>query len=137
VLVCRVPDPAAAIAQVVVGSRAQTGGRGTALDLLLRRISDGALVAGEVKFGFGSYWDRPIGRLRAPLAHVPSSPLHHAVLQVLMGAELARQTTYPAVSPGHSVVVRALGASAEVYPVARFAWWPSALKAIRELIREE
>jgi hypothetical protein len=122
-------------AQYAVGARQTTNGFGTALDLILKD-RDGRLIPAEIKFNFGTYWDRALGRLESPLGHVPSCPLHHAILQLLMGVELARRSDprLRMLRPECGIVFRVVGQRVDAFPVSRFPWWSRARAAILSML---
>lgn len=107
---------------------------GTCLDLLVYDLARRRYVAVEIKTGYGDYFQRSLGQVRhRQLRDIDSSPLHHAVFQLLATMELFR-TTYPTqpLDADAGCVVRVHQGSVEAYPLPDFQWHRRALAVIRE-----
>ncbi len=77
--------------QYVVGAR-NWGNAGTAIDLIME-TADHKVIIVEVKCGYDGYWQKPSGKLAAPLSHIDNTPLIQATAQLLFGYFLLVKTT--------------------------------------------
>lgn len=122
--------------QVAVGS--QRLGLATAVDVIAEHTAAGSLqgtrVIVEVKSSFNNYYDCHAGRLAHLPVPVPSSPLHHHQLQLLLTAIMAINT-HSRLSPSlariaGAVVLRVFEKDFRSYPLKTWARDPAAIRDV-------